>query len=42
LSNGGDEAQGFRKIRLVVEDVQSTDVMTIHLDYSSCRKEEVR
>jgi small subunit ribosomal protein S3Ae len=26
--NGGDEAQGFRKIRLVCEDVQGTDVVT--------------
>mmetsp|Transcript_23438 Transcript_23438/g.52124 ORF Transcript_23438/g.52124 Transcript_23438/m.52124 type:complete len:267 (-) Transcript_23438:83-883(-) len=26
--NGGDEAQGYRKIRLVVEDVQGTDVLT--------------
>eukprot|EP01034_Spumella_vulgaris_P029407 gene29407-36459_t len=26
--NGGDEAQGFRKIRLVAEDVQGTDVIT--------------
>jgi small subunit ribosomal protein S3Ae len=26
--NGGDEQQGFRKIRLVCEDVQGTNVMT--------------
>jgi small subunit ribosomal protein S3Ae len=26
--NGGDEAQAFRKIRLVAEDVQGTDVYT--------------
>lgn len=26
--NGGDESQGFRKIRLVCEDVQGTNVMT--------------
>jgi len=26
--NGGDEAQAFRKIRLVAEDVQGTDVIT--------------
>jgi small subunit ribosomal protein S3Ae len=26
--NGGDEAQAFRKIRLVCEDVQGTDVVT--------------
>jgi small subunit ribosomal protein S3Ae len=26
--NGGDESQGFRKIRLVAEDVQGTDVIT--------------
>jgi len=26
--NGGDETQGFRKIRLVCEDVQGTDVIT--------------
>lgn len=26
--NGGDEAQGYRKIRLVCEDVQGTNVMT--------------
>lgn len=26
--NGGDEAQGYRKIRLVCEDVQGNDVIT--------------
>ncbi len=26
--NGGDETQGYRKIRLVVEDVQGSDVIT--------------
>lgn len=26
--NGGDEAQGFRKIKLVCEDVQGSDVIT--------------
>lgn len=26
--NGGDEAQGYRKIRLVCEDVQGTEVVT--------------
>ena len=26
--NGGDEAQGYRKIRLVVEDVQGMDCLT--------------